>query len=103
MSGEWLDEVCYGLSEYRFEDLGRETLPFNPMLGQLLMDLREPIHTLNYWQSGDCSQSEHAEAWRKFSEKWLNSTNSIEVVKENIMKDVEEKLNTALGIKNGDM
>ena len=98
MSGEWLDEVCFGFNEYEMERLGNAVKEHNPLFGQMILDMIEPMHTLSYWQSGDCDQAKHAKAWKEFSDKWLNTETPIAEVKENIMAEIEKKVNTMLGI-----
>lgn len=65
MSGGSYDYVCYKLSN---ECEGRM---YDAEMNDLVKDLSEVLHDLEWWQSGDYSEEQYRETVSKFKKKWF--------------------------------
>lgn len=66
-------------------------------LEELIHDLAEVLHDLEWWQSCDIRESDYRETVKKFKNKWLrgynDDTNSrIDRFKRNLLLDIQEEL-----------
>ena len=67
MSGGSYDYVCYKLSN---ECEGRM---YDIEMNDLVKDLSEVLHDLEWWQSGDYSEDQYRETVSEFKAKWLKN------------------------------
>ena len=81
MSGGSYDYVCYKLSN---ECEGRM---YDAEMNDLIKDLCEVLHDLEWWQSGDSSENRYRNTLTKFKAKWFG---------ENRNKRLKEYLNSTL-------
>lgn len=65
MSGGSYDYVCYKLSN---ECDGRM---YDIEMNDLVKDLSEVLHDLEWWQSGDYSEEQYRETVSEFKKKWF--------------------------------
>lgn len=65
MSGGSYDYVCYKLSN---ECEGRM---YDTEMNDLVKDLSEVLHDLEWWQSGDYSEDQYRETVSEFKKKWF--------------------------------
>ena len=65
MSGGSYDYVCYKLSN---ECEGRM---YDAEMNDLIKDLCDLLHALEWWQSGDTSESRYREELSRFKAKWF--------------------------------
>ena len=65
MSGGSYDYICYKLSN---ECEGRM---YDAEMNDLIKDLCEVLHSLEWWQSGDTSESSYREELSRFKAKWF--------------------------------
>lgn len=65
MSGGSHDYICYKLSE---ECVGRM---YDTEMNDLVKDLCEVLHDLEWWQSGDYSEDQYRETLVEFKAKWF--------------------------------
>lgn len=65
MSGGSYDYICYKLSN---ECDGRM---YDAEMNDLIKDLCEVLHSLEWWQSGDTSESSYREELSRFKAKWF--------------------------------
>lgn len=70
MSGGSHDYICYKLSN---ECEGRM---YDAEMNDLIKDLCEVLHDLEWWQSGDYSEDQYRETLVKFKAKWLKGDRS---------------------------
>lgn len=95
MSGGYFDYKNYLLREWGEDQRVRRECP---VLGDLLTDLDDVMHAMDYWFSGDSGCESFRKAWGKFVEKWFNTPYG-EMVRQVITSDVERKLDNMLGTK----
>ena len=67
MSGGSYD---YVFSKLRNECVGRM---YDDEMNDLIIDLEEVLHDLEWWQSGDYSEDSYRETLRKFKAKWFQA------------------------------
>jgi hypothetical protein len=65
MSGGSYNYTCYRVEE---EYVGRM---FDPELGEMMNDLCEVLHDLEWWQSSDIGEEQYRETVQKFKDKWF--------------------------------
>ena len=65
MSGGSYDYICYKLSE---ECKGRM---YDAEMNDLIKDLCDLLHALEWWQSGDSSEDRYREELSHFKAKWF--------------------------------
>lgn len=65
MSGGSYDYICYKLSE---ECKGRM---YDAEMNDLINDLSDVLHELEWWQSGDCSEDRYRKSLQEFKTKWF--------------------------------
>lgn len=66
MSGGSYDYVCYKLEE---ECSGRM---YDAELDDMIKDLCDLLHDLEWWKSGDISECQYRQTADKFKAKWFN-------------------------------
>lgn len=81
MSGGSHDYICYKLEN---ECKGRM---YDIELNDLISDLCEVLHDLEWWESGDTSESSYRETVTKFKQKWFNGNR-----KERLKKYIDDTL-----------
>lgn len=84
MSGGSMDYLCYKIeNQLSYID--------DPEIKDLMTDLAELMHDLEWWQSGDYSRDSYEETLSKFKAKWFG---------DNRNERLKEYINTSLdGIK----
>ena len=65
MSGGSYEYICYRLEE---ECKGRM---YDAEMNDMIKDLVEVLHDLEWWQSGDSSEKEYRVTLSKFKQKWF--------------------------------
>ncbi len=94
MSGGSYNYICYALSnscEGQMQDIEMD---------DLIKDLCEVLHDLEWWQSGDISEDGYRETLTKFKAKWFNESREVRLkgyIDEQIGL-VREKLYSLIGI-----
>ena len=93
MSGGGLSE--YGETRlYIIDDWARYLRSENPVLAELLTDLRKVLDAYDYYLAGDSGAERVENAWKKFSEKWLSQ--DLEKLKPIIMERCRELIDSLL-------
>lgn len=67
MSGGYYDYFYIKLQEFENEMQDHE-------MNDLVVDLAEVFHDLEWWQSGDSSEEAYREQVKEFKEKWLHQS-----------------------------
>ena len=65
MSGGSYDYICYKLEE----ECGNRM--YDAEMNDLIKDLCEVLHDLEWWQSSDTSENKYRESLTKFKKKWF--------------------------------
>ena len=96
MSGGSYNYICYTLEE---ECKGQMR---DAEMDDLIADLCEVLHDLEWWQSGDSNEEKYRETLRKFKKKWFNANrkerlkgyidNQIGVVRRELYELIGEEL-----------
>ena len=71
MSGGSYNYICYTLSnscEGEMHDIEMD---------DLIKDLCEVLHDLEWWQSGDISEDGYRKTLKKFKDKWFNESREV--------------------------
>ena len=89
MSGGSYDYICYKLSE---ECEGRM---HDAELNELVRDLSEVLHDLEWWQSGDTGEERYRRTVCSFKRKWLGTDARVRTL-EKIINEKTENLRTEL-------
>lgn len=93
MSGGGLSE--YGETRlYIIDDWARYLRSENPVLAELLTDLRKVLDAYDYYLAGDSGAERVERAWKAFSEKWLSQ--DLEKLKPIIMERCRELIDSLL-------
>lgn len=50
---------------------------YDAEMNDLIRDLSEVLHDLEWWQSGDCSEEEYRETLAKFKAKWFKGNREV--------------------------
>lgn len=64
---------------------------YDSQLNEMMKDLVEVLHDLEWWKSCDCSEETYRESVKKFKKKWFRQT-KIDVQKQ-IESELEKKKN----------
>lgn len=94
MSGGSYDYLCFRVSEtYEGEMKDAE-------LNEMIVDLCEVLHDLEWWQSGDYGEDTYRETVKKFKDKWFGQTDQerLKKVADKAKKGFEELLNNTFGL-----
>lgn len=92
MSGGSYSYMCYRIEE---EYVGRM---FDSQLDNMMKDLVEVLHDLEWWQSADSDEKRYRESVNKFKKKWFRQTkidvqrqieSEFELTKDKLMKEFE--------------
>ena len=93
MSGGGLSE--YGETRlYIMDDWAKYLRLENPVLAELLTDLRKVLDAYDYYLAGDSGAERVERAWKTFSEKWLSK--DLEKLKPIIMERCRELIDSLL-------
>lgn len=68
MSGGSYSYICYTLQNEC------EGAMYDIEMNDLIKDLCEVLHDLEWWQSGDSGEEKYRETVKKFKEKWFKET-----------------------------
>lgn len=65
--------------------------PENPLLAEMLADLKELLEGYDYWLAGDSGRDRVEKEWKHFSEKWLTKSSDTicEIMTERCRKLIE--------------
>lgn len=93
MSGGSYDYVCYKLSN---ECMGRM---YDTEMNDLVKDLSEVLHDLEWWQSGDYSEDQYRETVSEFKKKWFKGdrTNRLKGYIDDQLDAVKRQLYSLIG------
>ena len=75
---------------------------YDDEMNDMINDLCEVLHDLEWWQSGDMSEEQYRETLEKFKAKWFR-TDRVDRLKEYIDKQisvVRRQLYSAIGMEN---
>lgn len=93
MSGGGLSE--YGETRlYIMDDWAKYLRLENPVLAELLTDLRKVLDAYDYYLAGDSGAERVERAWKAFSEKWLSK--DIEKLRPIIMERCREMIESLI-------
>lgn len=93
MSGGGLSE--YGETRlYIMDDWAKYLRLENPVLAELLTDLRKVLDAYDYYLAGDSGAERVEKAWQKFTEKWLSK--DIEKLRPIIMERCREMIESLI-------
>ena len=93
MSGGGLSE--YGETRlYIMDDWAKYLRLENPVLAELLTDLRKVLDAYDYYLAGDSGAERVEKAWKVFSEKWLSQ--DLEKLKPIIMERCRELIDSLI-------
>ena len=93
MSGGGLSE--YGETRlYIMDDWAKYLRLENPVLAELLTDLRKVLDAYDYYLAGDSGAERVEKAWKAFSEKWLSK--DIEKLRPIIMERCREMIESLI-------
>ena len=70
-------------------------------LDEMMKDLCELLHDLEWWQSADYIEDTYRETVKKFKKKWFGQTDEKRLAKlsNKVIKDFEKTLKDTFGIK----
>ena len=68
MSGGSYDYVSYKLTEQCKDHM------YDPEMNDMIVDLAQVLHELEWWQSSDFSESDYRAELAKFKKKWFNGS-----------------------------
>lgn len=94
MSGGSFDYLCFRIEEtYSGEMQDVE-------LNEMIVDLCEVLHDLEWWKSGDYDEQTYRETIRKFKKKWFGQTDEkrLEKLANKAKKDFDKLLKDILFI-----
>ena len=92
MSGGSYDYTCYTFQNQY------EGAMFDEEMNDLIKDLYEVLHDVEWWQSADISEEDYRETVRKFKDKWFKQDRNTRLKKyvdeklEKTKKEIEEIL-----------
>ena len=68
-------------------------------MDDLMEDIAEVMHDLEWWQSGDISEEDYRETIKKFKKKWFKQSNNNRIKKyiNDELNQFKENLNGLLG------
>ena len=93
MSGGGLSE--YGETRlYIMDDWAKYLRLENPVLAELLTDLRKVLDAYDYYLAGDSGAERVERAWKAFSEKWLSQ--DLEKLRPIIMERCREMIESLI-------
>ena len=72
MSGGELTDYYGGL--YKLDEWATKLDKHNPVLAEMMRDLRVLLDRYDYYLSGDIGEERLAEAWAQFRDKWLHGS-----------------------------
>lgn len=70
MSGGSYDYKCYTVEEYYVGSM------YDVELNEMMKDLIEVLHDVEWWQSGDIDEDDYRKTVKKFKDKWFNMDKS---------------------------
>lgn len=68
---------AFDYSYHRVEEAGDDFESFDVEICELLHDLADLYHDLEWWQSGDYSEKQFNDALAEFKNKWFNSNREV--------------------------
>lgn len=70
MSGGSYDYKYYTIEEYYIGAM------YDEELNEMMKDLVEVLHDVEWWQSGDISEDDYRKTVKEFKDKWFNADRS---------------------------
>lgn len=86
MSGGSCDYICYRIEETLVGKMN------DPVLDELMKDIVEVAHDLEWWQSDDYSEDVYRRTVKAFKEKWFTKTGLSKVVRKLLADRVNDDL-----------
>lgn len=68
---------AFDYSFYRVAEASNDFEKFDIEISELLSDLADLYHDLEWWQSGDYSEKQFNDALAEFKNKWFNSNREV--------------------------
>lgn len=95
MSGGHFDYLYYRIEETYADQME------DPELNEMIVDLCELLHDLEWWQSADYGEDTYRETVKKFKKKWFGQTDEERLSKlsNKVIKDFEKTIKDTFGIK----
>ena len=100
MSGGGLSDYSENSKLYMIEDWARFVRPENPILADLMTDLKKVLDAYDYYLAGDSGAERVEKAWKKFSDKWLSQ--DLEKLKPIVMERCREIIDSVISGHVGD-
>ena len=92
-----------GSHNYIFADIENQLCGrmSDPELNDLMEDISELAHDLEWWQSGDYDEEDYRKTVTKFKKKWFNSSREVRLKKyvAEAVKELKTDLYNMIGIK----
>lgn len=93
MSGGSHNYISYDIEELLVGKM------FDPVLDELMKDVADLVHDLEWWQSSDTIEEVYRETVAKFKRKWLTKDGYSEEVKRIIAERMQDNINFLAGLK----
>ena len=93
MSGGGLSDWDDNSRLYIMDDWIRHVRQENPLLADMMVDLKKLLEAYDYYLAGDSGAERVENAWKKFSEKWLSK--DLEKLRPIVMKRCTEIIDSA--------
>lgn len=72
MSGGGLSDWDENSRLYIMDDWIRHVRSENPVLAEMMKDMKDVLHSYDYYLAGDYGSDSVEKSWKKFSDKWLS-------------------------------
>ena len=100
MSGGGLSDWDDNSRLYIMDDWIRHVRQENPLLADMMVDLKKLLEAYDYYMAGDSGAERVEKAWTKFSEKWLSK--DLERLKPLVMERCRDLINSVISGHMGD-
>ena len=100
MSGGGLSDWDENSRLYIMDDWIRHVRQENPLLADMMVDLKKLLEAYDYYMAGDSGVDRVENAWKKFSEKWLSK--DLERLKPLVMERCRDLINSVISGHMGD-
>ena len=94
MSGGGLSDWDDNSRLYIMDDWIRHVRQENPLLADMMVDLKKLLEAYDYYLAGDSGAERVENAWKKFSEKWLSK--DLERLKPLVMERCRDLINSVI-------
>ena len=93
MSGGGLSDWDENSRLYIMDDWIRHVRQENPLLADMMVDLKKLLEAYDYYMAGDSGVDRIQKEWKRFSEKWLSK--DLEKLRPIVMKRCTEIIDSA--------